>query len=70
MREGCRADRNQLVKDTLKDYQYMEHMGLGIHLKIIPLMRAFNGTEPDLIVDGDRFTVRLWRSNPLPPHPA
>lgn len=61
MRAGTRATRNQLVLDVLRDYQYMENRGLGIPRKIIPLMRAHNGTEPELIVDGDRFTVRLWR---------
>lgn len=62
MRAGTRATRNQLVLDVLKDYRYMEQRGLGVRLKIIPLMRAHNGTEPDLLADGDRFTVRLWRS--------
>lgn len=61
MRTGCRASRNQLVKDTLRDYHYMEHMGLGVPRKIIRLMREHNGTEPDLIADGEQFTVRLWR---------
>lgn len=61
MRAGTRATRNQLLLDTLRDYRYMEHTGLGIPRKIIRLMREFNGTEPDLVVDGERFTVRLWR---------
>lgn len=61
MRAGTRATRNQLLLDVLKDYKYMEQRGLGVRLKIIPLMRAHNGTEPDLLADGDRFTVRLWQ---------
>lgn len=63
MRAGTRATRNQLVLDALRDYRYMEHMGMGIRLKIIRLMREYNGTEPDLEVDGDRFILRLWRGN-------
>jgi ATP-dependent DNA helicase RecG len=61
MRAGTRATRNQLVLDVLRDYGYMEHMGMGIRLKIIRLMREYNNTDPDLEVDGDRFILRLWR---------
>lgn len=65
MRAGTRATRNQLVLDVLRDYGYLEHMGMGIRLKIIKLMREYNGTEPDLEVGDDRFTLRLWRE-PVP----
>jgi hypothetical protein len=29
--------------------------------KLIPGMRQHNGTEPDLIAEEFRFTVRLWK---------
>jgi ATP-dependent DNA helicase RecG len=61
MRVGCRAARNQLLKDVMRDYGYMEHMGMGIPRKIIKGMLEHNGTEPDLIEDGERFILRLWR---------
>jgi ATP-dependent DNA helicase RecG len=63
MRIGCRSARNPLLKDVLRDYGYMEHMGMGIPRKIIRGMREHNGTEPDLVADheGERFTLRLWR---------
>ena len=61
MRTGCRAARNQLLKDVMRDYGYLEHMGMGIPRKIIKGMRKHNGTEPDLIEDGERFILRLWR---------
>lgn len=63
MRVGCRTARNQLIKDTMRDYGYMEHMGMGIPRKIIRGMKAHNGTEPDLIADAgsERFTLRLWK---------
>jgi ATP-dependent DNA helicase RecG len=64
MRVGCRASRNQLVKDVMRDYGYLEHMGMGIPRKLIPSMRNQNGTEPDLIEDGERFIVRLWKKPP------
>jgi ATP-dependent DNA helicase RecG len=61
MKVGCRAARNQLLKDVMRDYGYLEHMGMGIPRKIIKGMREHNGTEPDLIEDGERFFVRLWK---------
>jgi ATP-dependent DNA helicase RecG len=66
MRIGCRAARNQLLKDTMRDYGYLEHMGMGVPRKILKTMRESNGTEPDLIEDGERFIVRLWKE----PKPA
>ncbi len=57
---GCRAARNQLIKDVMRDYGYLEHMGMGVPRKIIKGMKEHNGTTPDLIEDGERFVVRLW----------
>lgn len=63
---GCRAARNQLLKDVMGDYGYLEHMGMGIPRKIVKGMRAHNGTDPELIADdeGERFTVRLLARAP------
>ncbi|MBI4678893.1 MAG: putative DNA binding domain-containing protein [Elusimicrobia bacterium] len=61
MRVGCRAARNQMLKDVMRDYGYLEHMGMGIPRKIIKGMRDHNGTEPDLVEEGERFIVRLWK---------
>ena len=41
---GCRAARNQLLKDVMRDYGYLEHMGMGIPRKIVKSMQAHNGT--------------------------
>ena len=59
MRIGCRAARNQLLKDVMRDYGYLEHMGMGVPRKILKSMREVNGSEPELIEDGERFIVRL-----------
>ncbi len=64
MRAGTRAARNQLLKDVMRDYGYLEHMGMGVPRKIIRGMREHNGTEPDLIETDERFTVRLWKTPP------
>ena len=59
MRVGCRAARNQLIKDVMRDYGYLEHMGMGVPRKIIKSMLEHNGTQPDLVEDGEQFIVRL-----------
>ena len=59
MRAGCRAARNQLLKDVMRDYGYMEHMGMGIPRKILKLMREQVGTEPDLVVGEESLSVTL-----------
>lgn len=61
MLTGCRAARNQLLKDVMRDYRYLEHSGMGVPRKIVKCMREHNGTEPALIEDGELFTVRLIR---------
>lgn len=61
MRDGVRAARNVLVNDVLRDYGYVEHLGMGVRNRIIRSMRDHNGTEPDLIEEEHRFTVRLWK---------
>lgn len=35
--------------------------GMGVPRKIVKCMREHNGTEPVLIEDGERFTLRLLR---------
>ncbi|HIJ57299.1 MAG TPA: ATP-dependent DNA helicase RecG [Deltaproteobacteria bacterium] len=59
MLSGCRAARNQLLKDFMRDYGYLEHMGMGIPRKIVKSMQAHNGTLPELIEEEERFIIRL-----------
>ena len=61
MRIGCRSARNELLKDVMRDYGYLEHMGMGVPRKIMRGMKEHNGTEPDLVEDEKQFTVRLWK---------
>lgn len=61
MRYGYRATRNELIKEILRDHNYIEATGLGVPRKIIRGMREHNGTEPDLIDQDDRLLVRLWK---------
>lgn len=61
MKAGIRVTRNELLKNILRDYDYIEHRGMGVRRKIIEAMREHNNNEPDLIEDDDRFIVRLWK---------
>lgn len=61
MLTGCRAARNQLMKDVMRDYRYLESSGMGVPRKIVKCMHEHNGTEPVLIEEGERFTLRLLR---------
>ena len=61
MRAGYRATRNELLKDVLRDYRYIEATGLGVPRKIIQGMREHNGSDVDLVEGEDRFLVRLWK---------
>ena len=61
MKAGVRYARNQTLVNVMRDYGYVDARGMGVRNKIIPGMRAHNGTEPDLIAEEHRFTVRLWK---------
>ena len=60
MRAGTRAARNQLLKDVMRDYGYLEHMGMGVPRKIVRSMYDHNQTDPDLVEENERFIVRLF----------
>ncbi len=61
MLAGTRAARNELLKDVMRDYGYLEHMGLGIPRKLVRGMREFNGSHPGFVVGEESLTVVLRR---------
>ena len=61
MKWGLRYARNQTLVNVMRDYGYVGARGMGVRTKIIPGMLAHNGTEPELIEEEHRFTVRLWK---------
>ncbi len=64
MKEGIvRVARNELLKEILRDYRYVEHQGMGVRNRIIESMWLHNRTEPDLDEQDDRFVVRLWKEH-------
>ena len=61
MRLGMRYARNQTLVNVMRDYGHVDARGMGVRNKMIPGMRRHNGTEPELIEEEHRFTVRLWK---------
>ncbi len=59
MRAGVRVARNQMLREMMRDYGYLEGMGMGVPRIIVRGMKEHNNTEPDFIEDGERFVVRL-----------
>lgn len=59
VRMGARSARNEILKDIMRDYGYLEHLGMGIPRKIIRGMRQHNGTDPVLRASDERFIVGL-----------
>ena len=41
------------------DYGFLERMGMGVPRKIIRGMKEHNGTDPELLEEGERFVMRL-----------
>jgi ATP-dependent DNA helicase RecG len=62
---GCRAARNQLLKDVMRDYGYLEHMGMGVPRKIVKKMLEHNRTMPELVEDGECFIVCLLKAKKI-----
>ncbi|MCY3994417.1 MAG: putative DNA binding domain-containing protein [Caldilineaceae bacterium] len=63
VREGVvRVARNEMLKEILRDYRYIERYGMGVRNRIINPIRQHNGTEPDLVEEDGRFMVRLWKA--------
>ena len=62
MKSGMRYARNQTLVNVMRDYGYVDARGMGIRNRS-SRMRAHNGTEPDLIEEEYRFTVRLWKDS-------
>ena len=59
MRAGVRYARNQVMMSIMRDYKYVEGLGMGIRRQVIPAMERHNGTEPEFFEEETRFTVCL-----------
>lgn len=50
--------------EVLRDYQYVDSRGMGIRTKVIPIMREFNGTEPEFEASDDFLKTTLFNNGP------
>lgn len=62
MKAGQRSPRNPIIVEVLRDYGYVDARGMGIRTKVIPQMRAFNGTEPGFEATEDYLKTTLMCS--------
>ncbi len=64
MRQGGRIARNKLVAGVIRNHGYLKGVGMGVRWIVIGGMKEHNGTEPDLVEQHERFTVRLFAQAP------
>lgn len=64
LKAGQRVSRNNNIVSVLRDCGLMEHQGMGIRRKVIPLMKKHNDTEPVFEATEDYFKVTLWKKSP------
>ena len=60
---GQRSPRNPIIMEVLRDYGYVDHRGMGIRTKVIPLMKSINNVDPIFEVTEDYLKVILMKSN-------
>ena len=70
MMAGQRVPQNLLISEILRDYRYADARGMGVRHKIIPLMRAANGVDPEYEATEDFVRLTLRRGAPVPPPPS
>ena len=58
---GQREARNPKLIEVLRDYGLMEHQGMGIRRKVIPLMLEHNDSKPEFEATEDYFKVILGK---------
>lgn len=60
LRTGARSASNQLLKDVVRDYVYVEHMAMSISRKIIVGLKAHSGSEPEFIDQDEQQILKLY----------
>ena len=60
IKDGLRSPTNPMMMFVMRDYGYVDTMGMGVPKIIIKGMLEHNGTEPEFIEKNERFTVRLF----------
>jgi len=60
-----RTTRNDLLKNILRDYGHVKHLGMGIRDKIVQSMLHHSGREPEFDDKHERFKACLWGSTDI-----
>ena len=58
---GLRYSRNTVLMETMRDYGYVDHRGMGIRSKVLPLLREQNYPEPSFEANEDHLKTTLYR---------
>ncbi len=59
MLAGQRSARNPIIVEVMRDYGYVEHRGMGVRRKIVPLTRNFAGRDATFEATDDFLRVTL-----------
>lgn len=59
MLAGRRSARNPIIVEVMRDYGYVEHRGMGVRRKIVPLTREFAGRDARFEATDDFLRVSL-----------
>jgi ATP-dependent DNA helicase RecG len=59
MLAGQRSARNPIIVEVLRDYGYVEHRGMGVRRRIVPLTRAFSGRDAQFEAAEDFLRLTL-----------
>ena len=57
MLAGQRSIRNQIIMETLRDYEYVDMRGMGVRRKIVPLTKEFTGKDAQFEITDDYVKV-------------
>lgn len=59
MLAGQRSARNPIIVEVMRDYGYVEHRGMGVRRKIVPLTREYSGRDAAFEASDDLLRVTL-----------
>ena len=58
---GRRYARNNILMEIMRDYGYVDHRGMGIRSKVLPLLKAHKHPEPAFEANEDHLKTTLYR---------
>ena len=58
---GRRYARNNILMEIMRDYGYIDHRGMGIRSKVLPLLKTHKHPEPSFEANEDYLKTTLYR---------